>query len=104
MAVHILSCNNMEADHLSHLLVENLLHLARSTEWSLDPGIASLLFTLWGIPMVDLFATRLNTKVEAYYPHPPDSLTLPDNPLQVDWSQYLLYMYPNMPLLSLALH
>ena len=30
------------------------------TEWSLDREIATQIFTLWGTPQIDLFATRLN--------------------------------------------
>ncbi len=103
-AVHISGCDNVEADRLSRHRVEHPRHLERSTEWSLDQEIANLLFDLWGLPIVDLFATRLNTKVEAFYARLPDPLALPGNPLQVDWSQGLLYMYAPQPLLSLALH
>ncbi len=59
-----------------------------------DQGIANLLFDLWGVPMADLFTTRLNNKVEAFHNRLPDPLALRGNPLQVDWSQGLLYMYP----------
>ena len=44
--------------------------------------------------MADLFATRLDNKVEAFYYRLPDPLALRENPLQVDWSQGLLYMCP----------
>ncbi len=45
-------------------------------------------------------------QVEAFYSRLPDPLALPGNPLQVDWSQSLLYMYLSspLPLPSLALH
>ncbi len=96
--------NSVKADHLSRHIVEHPRHLKRSTEWSLDQGIATVLFDLWVVPMVDLFATRLNNKVETLYSLLPDAVALPGNPLQMDWSQCLLYMYPPQPLLSLALH
>ncbi len=53
--------------------------------------------------MVDLFATRLNNKVEALYSHLPDPLALQGNPLQVDVSGSSVHVSP-LPLLSLALH
>ena len=52
---------------------------------------------------VDLFATRLN-KVEAFFSRLLDPIALLGNPLQVDWFKGLLYMFPPLPLLSLALH
>ncbi len=57
----------------------------------------NFLFTLWGIPTVDLFATRLNNKVEAFYSCLLDLVALPGNPVQVDWSWDLLYMYLPCP-------
>ncbi len=55
-------------------------------------------------PIVVLFTTQLNSKVEAFCSCPPDPLALPGNALRVDWSKGLLYMYPPLPLLSLALY
>ena len=36
------------------------------TEWSLQPGVVDELFRLWGKPMLDLFASRLNNKLPLY--------------------------------------
>ncbi len=84
--------------------VENPRRIEQSTEWSLDPRIAHQLFVMWGIPTVDLFATRLNRKVEAFYSRLPDPLALPGDPLVADWSRGLLYLYPPLALLARALH
>ena len=78
--------------------------MEHSTEWSLDHRVTNLLFDIWGLPTVELFTTRLNNKVEAFFSRLPDPLALQGNSLQADWSIGLLYMYPPMPLLSLALH
>ncbi len=61
------------------------------------PGDGHSSLQFWAVPIADLFTTRLNTKVEVFYSHLPDSLALPRNPLQVDWSQDLLYMSPLSP-------
>ncbi len=55
---------------------------------------------------LDLFTLQLKNKVEALYCRLPDPLTLPGNSrsLQADWSKGLLYTYPPLPFLSLALH
>ncbi len=91
-AVHLAGVDNVQADRLSRPRVENLCRIERSTEWSLDPRIAHQLFGMWGIPTVDLFATQLNRKVEAFYTHLPDPLALPVDPLVADWSWGLLYL------------
>ena len=88
----------------SRFRIENPRRLERSTEWSLDHRVTNLLFAIWGQPTVDLFTTRLNNKVEAFFSRLPDPLALQGNSLQSDWSKGLLYMYPQLPLLSLALH
>ncbi len=75
-----------------------------STKWSLDRRVTNLLFDISGQPTVDLFATRLNNKVEALYSRLPDPLALQGNSLQADWFKGLLSMYPPVLLLSLALH
>ena len=111
-AVHILGCDNVEADHFSHHNGDYSLPAAVHRMFS-EPGDSTLLLDLWGIPIlntfnpihiVDLFTTMLNNKVEALYSRLSDPLALQGNPLQVDWSQGLLYMYRPPPLLSLALH
>ena len=102
-AVYISGQDNVEADRLSRFRIENPRRLERSTEWSLDCRVTNLLFDIWGQPAVDLFATWLN-KVEAFFSRLPDPLALQGNSLQADWSKGLLYMYPPVSLLSLALH
>ena len=94
LAVHISGQGNVEADRLSQFRIENPRRLEHSTEWSLDLRVTNLLFDIWGQPTVDLFATRLNNKVEAFFSRLPDPLALQGNSLQAEWSRVLLYMYP----------
>ncbi len=103
-AVHISGQDNVEADRLSRFRIENPHRLERSTKWSFDRRVTNLLFDIWGLPTVDLFASRLNNKVEAFFSCLPDPLALQGNTLQADWPKGLLYMYPPVPLLSFALH
>ncbi len=74
------------------------------TDWSLDHRVTNLLFDIWGQPVVDLFATWLNNKVEAFFSRLSDHLALQGKSQQVEWLKDLLYMYPPVPLLSLSLH
>ncbi len=67
-AVHISGPDNVEANGLSCHQVENPLQLELSTKWFLDPRVTSLLFGIWGLPTVDLCATCLNNKDEAFLP------------------------------------
>ncbi len=97
-AVHISGQDNVEADHLSWFQIENPRRLEHSTEWSLDRRVTNLLFDIWGQPAVDLFATRLNNKAEAFFSRLPDRLALQGNSPQVDWSKDLLCMYPPLPI------
>ncbi len=72
--VDISGQENVEVDCLSWQ-IENPRRLERCTGWSLDLRVTNLLFVIWGQPTVDLFATRLNNKVEALFsPHPPQTL------------------------------
>ncbi len=103
-AVHILGQDNVKADHLSQVWIVNPGQLDRSTEWFLNHRVTNLLFDIWHEPTVDLFATQLNNKVEAFFSRLPDPLALQGNSLQADWSKCLLYMYPQVPLLSFGLH
>ncbi len=66
------------------------LHLLSSSRESLSPEmlhrmvsrhrIASHLFDLWGIRLVDLFTSRLNNKVETFFSRLPDPLTCQATP------------------------
>ncbi len=57
-----------------------------------------------GLPTVDLFATWLNSKVEAFYPRHPDPLTLLVNSMRADGPKGLLYPPASPSPRSLALH
>ncbi len=56
--------------------IKNPHRFERSTKWSLDSRVSNLLFDIWGLHTVDLFATRLNNKVEAFFSRLPDPLAL----------------------------
>ncbi len=58
-----------------------------------------------GLHTVDLFATQLNNKVEAFFSHLPGPLALSRNPLQAERVYCTCVPHPPPPpLLSLALH
>ncbi len=57
-----------------------------------------------GSPIVDLFATAANAKVPAFYSRTAEPSACRGDSFRADWSRGLLYMYPPIPLLHLALH
>lgn len=50
---------NLEADFESRNFSDN-------TEWGLNPKIFEKIVKTWGLPDIDLFASRLNYKVDTY--------------------------------------
>ncbi len=73
-------------------------------EWSVDQETAILLFQVWGSPAADLFATAANAKLPVFYSRIAEPSVCRGDAFQADWSRDLLYMYPPIPLLHLALH
>lgn len=66
----------------------------------------AVLFDIYTLPTIHLSTYWLNNKVTTFYFHLSDLLALrmPGNSLQVDWSRGLLYIYPMLLLVTLALH
>jgi hypothetical protein len=93
-AVHIAGADNTLADKLSRPNQVLTRDLFKSVEWELSQSIANLIFTHWGTPWVDLFATRANRKVPTFCSRVPDPLALKADPMTMNWSQGLLYAYP----------
>ena len=84
---HILGCLNVIADHLSRP------NQPIPTEWSLHPKIVSRIFGVWGTPVVDMFATVLNSSCLRFQSHEHDALSQ-------DWQGRSMYMFPPFPLLN----
>ena len=55
------------------------------TEWSLHPGVLDDLWTIWDKPHVDLFATRFNAKMSAFYSPFPDPRAVGVDALSARW-------------------
>ena len=60
------------------------------TEWSLDCVLYNDLVTKWGKPDIDLFACRLNHKVDLYVSWKADPMAIATDTLSIDWSSYKL--------------
>lgn len=96
VAVHLQGTRNVLADALSR-------GRYCPTEWSLHPPTLRALFSIWGTPMVDLFATQKNRKLPMFYSlyREPESSGV--NALTQNWDALYGYAYPPIALLPRVL-
>ena len=88
---------NIEADYESR-------HFSEDTEWELSDYIFRSICDKWGVPEIDLFASRLNNKVPLYASWGPDPDSLFVNAFTEDWSAFkCVYIFPPFRLLIRAL-
>ncbi|CAJ0929554.1 unnamed protein product [Ranitomeya imitator] len=95
-ALHIRGVENLKADFLSR-------HTLRQGEWTLNPRIFKNIVDIWGLPQIDLFATRNNRQVPMFA-----SLNPTDHPDMIDslqhlWEYDLAYAFPPMMLIPLVI-
>ena len=64
------------------------------TEWSLSHSILNMIWGQWGRPLVDLFATRDNTRLPVFVSPVPDALALDTDALAIPWSNMEVYAFP----------
>lgn len=93
-ARHILGKINIVVDSLSRS------HIVLQTEWTLSPEALRLIWDIWHRPMVDLFATRFNHRLETYVSPVPDPGAWAVDALSLSWSPLLSYAFPPFPLLG----
>ena len=74
---------NIEGDKTSREFKDDI-------EWSLDPTLFNMLTDKWGKPCIDLFASRLNFKVQKYGSWKPDPSATAIDTFTLDWSCYNL--------------
>jgi hypothetical protein len=90
---------NTLADALSRDQTVKIIHHSSSQhEWCLDHRIADVLFTRWGLPLVDLFATRVNKQCLVFYSWERDKQALAWDSLQISWTG--MYAFRPRPLLT----
>jgi ribonuclease HI len=95
-ASHIPGKDNLLADKLSRKLCSH-------TEWELKQVVANQLFHLWPMPMIDLFASHLNTKLDRFcslHFHPRAENT---DALAMSWRNLYAYAFPPFPILAKVL-
>ena len=95
-ACHIPGSQNAEADKQSRVF--NV-----STEWSLCTKVFEDIKKLWGKFDVDLFASRLNSKIPYYVSWRPDPNAMFVNALYMNWHNYSFYAFPPFSLIGTCL-
>jgi hypothetical protein len=89
---HIPGRLNVLADGLSRTQV-------LPTEWTLHTEIFRLIHGVFPSMEIDLFATRLNRKLEKFVSPVPDPLAIAVDALSLDWEGKDLYAFPPFPLI-----
>lgn len=86
-ATHIARVENTEADKESRLFNDR-------TEWALKREIFTQITTYWGIPEIDLFASRLNTQLPRFVSWKPDPASCFVDAFTISWDSSYFYAFP----------
>ena len=95
-AQHIPGKSNREADSLSRQFVSNL-------EWLLDQDVFNRLVVVTFLPDIDLFASRLNAKLDQFVSWHPEPGALAVDAFSISWSNQKFYAFPPFSLLTRVL-
>ena len=95
-SAHVPGLNNTTADVESRSIHDNM-------EWQLHPGSFEKICNKWGIPEIDLFASRLNHQVGRYYTWKPDPGAEAVDTFTEDWSRNTFYAFPPFNLVGRVL-
>ena len=86
-AAYVTSKDNYAADEQSRIKHDN-------SEWQLNSEIFQALIDLWGTPDIDLFASRLNNKLDRYYSWKPDPYSVGVDAFHAYWGDCFAYIFP----------
>ena len=93
---HVPGVENCLADFISRNFQDNL-------EWSLGDRLFDRIVQCFGHPQIDLFASRLNKKVDRYVAWTPDPGAFAIDAFSIDWSCYFFYAFPLFSVVSRAI-
>ena len=91
-AVSLPGKENVDADRESRTFNDN-------TEWSLEENIFQSIVKTYGMPSIDLFASRINRKVSHYVSWRPDPEAQFVDAFSCCWSQEHFYAFPPFSLI-----
>ena len=96
-ASYIESKENKDADRLSRIL-------NKDAEWELGPQFYNEIIQTFGLPDVDIFASKVNKKCERYFSWMPDREALAIDAFTVSWNDIYFYAFPPFILVLKTLH
>lgn len=95
-ASYISSADNWQADIASRILPDE-------TEWSLDFTAFNKIVRLLGLPDIDLFASKDNSKCKRYVSWFKDPGSVAVDAFTLDWGEFFFYAFPPFSLILRAL-
>jgi len=73
------------------------------TEWKLNEEVFHSIVDKWGMPVIDMFASRLNYQIDKYVSWGPDPKAFQIDAFSLNWSDLFIYVYPPFSLLPRVL-
>ena len=95
-ATHIPGKLNIEADQESR--TQDL-----DTEWELNAEVFHSVVELWGLPEVDLFASRINHKIDCYVSWRPDPSAIHIDAFTMSWENLYAFIFPPFSVIARVL-
>ena len=92
-AIHLPGVENVIADRESRLIRDE-------TEWSLNNDLFHKLTTVFFVPKIDLFASRLNKQLECYVSWKNDPGAFAVDAFTICWTQLSFYAFPPFSILD----
>ena len=86
-AAHIPGKHNILADSASREFVD-------AAEWMLSPHIFNKIVEDFGMPDIDLFASRLNRQLQNYVSWKPDPESIYIDAMSISWHKRFVYIFP----------
>lgn len=92
-AEHIAGVSNVDADYESR-------HVDDRLEWAIYPDVFYKLCIKFGKPEIDLFATRLNAKLDRFVSWRPEPGAYSVNAFAMSWENTYVYLFPPFSLIT----
>ena len=92
-AAYIPSAKNVEADSQSRMNHDNI-------EWEISDKIFKGVCKTFFVPDIDLFASRLNHKIDKYISWKPDPFAIAVDAFTVNWSKFTPYIFAPFSLIA----
>ena len=94
---HLPGSENVIADEESRCFSED-------TEWMLNKALFDWACSRWGVPEIDLFASRRNNQLDRYVAWLPDPFAMHIDAFTLDWGEFnFVYLFPPFRLIARCL-